>query len=400
MLSAHSCPVGQLGAKDTGGMSVYIRELARELGRRGHLVDIYTRIHNTSDPLIVELGTNARIIHLKAGHNRVIHKLEVYSCLPEFTRNLEGYRKDNSLQYDVIFSHYWLSGKVGTYLQHWWSVPHIVLFHTLGTMKNNTGIGKNEPAIRIGMEKELASNCHRIIATTAKEKEHLIRYHGTSPKRIGVVPCGVNLELFYPIDRRVARQQLGFTDEKLILFVGRIEPLKGIDCLLEALYYLQNGPRPRLLIIGGDKYSYGETQKLIGLSRQLQIEDSVTFIGMIPQDQMLYYYGAADACVVPSYYESFSLVALESLACGTPVVATDVGDLRSIIHDGETGYVVANNDPIELADKVALLVTQPDIHIQSIVMRASVSRFSWSNIAEEFIKECQMVLSNHLAPVT
>ena len=255
MLSVHSCPIGQLGAKDTGGMSVYIRELARELGKRGHLVDIYTRIHDPKDPQIVELGQNARLIHLRAGQDEVIHKLAVYSYLPEFAHNLENFRKDSGLQYDLTFSHYWLSGRVGAYLQQWWGVPHIILFHTLGTVKNSIGIGRDEPALRLEVERDLARNCDRIIATTEREKEHLMQCYGASPQRIGVIPCGVNLGLFQPIDKEMARQQLGFADEKLVLFVGRIEPLKGIDRLLEAVSSLQNGRRPRLVIIGGDKNS-------------------------------------------------------------------------------------------------------------------------------------------------
>ena len=400
MLSVHSCPIGQLGAKDTGGMSVYIRELARELGKRGHLVDVYTRIHAPKDPQIVELGQNARLIHLRAGQDEVIHKLAVYSYLPEFAHNLENFRKDSGLQYDLMFSHYWLSGRVGAYLQQGWGVPHIILFHTLGTVKNSIGIGRDEPALRLEVERDLARNCDHIIATTEREKEHLIQCYGASPQRIGVIPCGVNLGLFQPIDKEMARRQLGFADEKLVLFVGRIEPLKGIDRLLEAVSSLQNGRRPRLVIIGGDKNSHYEMRSLRELSRKLQIGDSVTFLGMIKQEQMPYFYSAADVCVVPSYYESFGLVALESLACGTPVVATDVGELKSIIRQGETGYIVADNHPLNLADKIELLLAGPDPDAQSVLsMRASVSRFDWPNIAAAIIGECQLVLSDYFAPV-
>jgi len=171
MLSVHSCPVGQLGARDTGGMSVCIRELARELGRRGHLVDIYTRIHDPKDPQIIELGEKARLIHLRAGKDEVLRKLAVYSYLSEFVHNLEDFRKYNGLQYDLVFSHYWLSGRVGEYLQRWWNVPHITMFHTLGAIKNAIGIGREEPKLRIEVERDLTRNCHRIIATTGKEKK-------------------------------------------------------------------------------------------------------------------------------------------------------------------------------------------------------------------------------------
>jgi D-inositol-3-phosphate glycosyltransferase len=401
MLSAHSCPVGKLGAKDTGGMSVYIRELAHELGKQGHSVDIYTRVHDPNDHQIYLLGQNARLIHLPAGRDDEIHKLTVYYHLPEFTDNLESFRKRNDLRYDLIFSHYWLSGLVGKSLQQWWNIPHITMFHTLGAVKNTIGVGEKEPERRIEVEKDLAQNCDYVIAPTAKEKEELTLHYGTSAKRIGVVPCGVNLEQFKPISKENARQRLGFGNGKIILFVGRIDPLKGIDKLIRAIPYLQNIQGLRLVIIGGGDHSQREIEQLQELVRNLNIQDSVTFVGLVKHGELPYFYSAADACVIPSYYESFGLVALESLACGTPVVATDVGNFRSIIRQGETGYVVADNAPHQLADKIGLLLSRPSTDIESALsIRASVSRFSWSNIAESIIKECQLVLTNYLVPIS
>ena len=401
MLSAHSCPVGKLGAKDTGGMSIYIRELAHELGKQGHLVDVYTRVHDPNDHPIYELGQNARLIHLTAGREEEIHKLAVYSHLPEFTHNLESFRKRNDLRYDLIFSHYWLSGLVGKYLQQWWNTPHITMFHTLGAVKNTIGIGEDEPELRIEAERDLAQNCHYVMAPTDKEKEELILHYGTLAERIGVVPCGVNLEQFKPTGKENARQRLGFGDGKIILFVGRIDPLKGVDKLIRAIPYLQNILGLRLMIIGGGEHSQREIEQLRKLVRNLNIQDSIAFVGLIKHGQLPYFYSAADACVIPSYCESFGLVALESLACGTPVVATDVGSFRSIIRQGETGYVVADNAPHHLADKIAMLLSRPSTDIESALsIRASVSRFRWSNIAEAIIKECQLVLTKYLAPIS
>ncbi len=401
MLSVHSCPVGNLGAKDTGGMSVYIREIARELGKQGHLVDIYTRVHDPGDPQVINLGQNARLIHLTAGEDDEISKLAVYPYLPEFTCNLENYRKHNGLHYDLVFSHYWLSGRVGKYLQQLWNVPHITMFHTLGAAKNTIGIGQGEPELRIETERDLTRNCHHIIASTDREKEYLVLHYGAVPERIGVVPCGVNLEQFKPVDKKAARQQLGFSDDKLILFVGRIEPLKGVEQLLKAMSYLQDIQGLRLVIIGGDENSQHEIEQLRKLSRDLHIQDSVTYLGLIKHERLPYFYSAADACVVPSYYESFGLVALESLACGTPVVATDVGDLKHVIRQGETGYVVIDNTPQYLANKIALLLLRPGHDTKSALsIRASVSRFGWQNIAEALVREFQLVLANRLAPVS
>ncbi|HUV75516.1 MAG TPA: glycosyltransferase [Dehalococcoidales bacterium] len=399
MLSAHSCPVKKLGAKDTGGMSVYVLELARELGKCGHLIDIYTRAHDPKDKQIYELGNNTRLIHLKAGKDGEMHKLAVYPHLPDFAGKLESFRKRNQLHYDLVYSHYWLSAWAGKFLQSWWNVPHIVMFHTLGAVKNAIGIGEGEPELRLETERYLARNCHRIVAATEREKEDLIRYYGASPETISVIPCGVNLSRFQPIDKETARQQLDLNgNRRNILFVGRIEPLKGIDKLLRAMTYLKNKHGFRLLIIGGDEHSQYEIDRLQQLSRELNIEDSVNFLGLIKQEKLPLYYGAADVCVIPSYYESFGLVALESLACGTPVVATDVGIAKKVIRQGETGYVVVDNSPHRLAQKIELLLSKPEVTTESIdLMRTSVADFDWSKIADKMVREYRGVLSGYSA---
>jgi D-inositol-3-phosphate glycosyltransferase len=396
IISAHSCPVGTLGTRDTGGMSVYIVELARELGKEGHLVDAYTRVHDPNDPQIVNLGVNARLIHIEAGEFEQIHKLAVYSYLPDFACNLEAFRKSNELQYDLVFSHYWLSAWVGEYLQRWWNVPHITMFHTLGAVKNAIGVGKGEPELRIKTEGELARSCHYVIAPTEREREELVRQYGTSPERTGVVPCGVNTELFRPVDREVARQEAGFGNGNNILFVGRIDPLKGIESLLRAVPYLRNRQNTKLTLVGGGEGNQRETERLKALSRELGIEDLVTFVSAVKQDRMPYYYSASDVCVIPSYYESFGLVALESLACGTPLVATDVGDMSNIIRQGETGYIVADNEPHRLAEKIDLVLDRSATGKYPVsLLRDSVSGFEWSNIAEAITGEFRRVLDNY-----
>jgi D-inositol-3-phosphate glycosyltransferase len=393
MLSAHSCPVGDLGAKDTGGMSVFIRELARELGRQGNFVDVYTRIHDPKDPISEELGEQARLIHLKAGKEAQINKMDVYSSLPEFISNLESYWKHNELRYDIVFSHYWLSGLVGKHLQQKWRIPLVMMYHTLGAVKNAVGVGENEPGLRIDSERDSIRECRRILVPTEREKKNIIRYYGAWPNKIGIVPCGVNLEQFRPVDRVTAREKLGVSDKKILLFIGRIDPLKGIDQLIRTLTYLQSFKGLELIIIGGDEYSLTELEKLKKLSVELEIQDSVLFLGMVRHDQLPYYYSAADVCIVPSYYESFGLVALEALACGTPVVATDVGEVRTIIRQGETGYVVPDNAPEKLATGIAHFLLKPNREDKSIqVNRASVSKYSWAHIADLVNKELHLAL--------
>jgi D-inositol-3-phosphate glycosyltransferase len=391
MLSAHSCPVGALGARDTGGMSVYIRELAREIGKQGHNVDVYTRVHDPSDPISEPLGEKTQLIHIKAGEEESINKLAVYSYLPEFCCHLEAYRKEHGYEYDLVFSHYWLSGWAGSYLTRWWQVPHVVMFHTLGAVKNAIGIGEDAPELRVVTERDSVRDCQRIIVATERERQELIKLYDAAPEKVGVVPCGVNLDMFRPIDRMEARRKLGIADEKVLLFVGRLDPLKGIDLALQAMPLLPDRRGLRLVIIGGDEHSQIEVDRLRGLAGALGIAGSVTFQGIVKHHRLPDFYSAADVCLVPSHYESFSLVALESLACGTPVVAADVGDLKNIIRQGETGFVVPENTPYRLAGAIALFLGKAPRDMETArFIRASVARFAWANIAAGVMEELKL----------
>jgi D-inositol-3-phosphate glycosyltransferase len=393
MISAHSCPVGELGAKDTGGMSVYIRELSKELGIRGNQVDVYTRIHDPRDPIMEELGSRVRLIHLKAGPEAKISKAEVFSAIPEFIDNLERLWRNEGLHYDIVFSHYWLSGLIGEHLQEKWLIPFIMMYHTLGAVKNVVAIGEAESEQRIISEKETIRKCRRILAPTEKEKQNIIKYYMASPNKIGITPCGVNLETFRPLDKASVRRKKGLVAEKILLFVGRIDPLKGIDQLLISIALLRSLKDFRLIIVGGDETSRGEVEKLKKLAGDLKIDHLVTFEGMVKHELLTDYYNAADVCVVPSYYESFGLVALEALACGTPVIATDVGDLSHIIRQGKNGYIVADNTPENLAEAINRFFSRPTLNRESISYnRESVSRFSWAFIAELINQELHRAL--------
>ncbi len=401
MLSTHSCPMGRLGGKDTGGMSVWIREVAGQVGKLGHSVDVFTRNKDRNELTITGLGQNARLVHLPAGNEGEIDKLALYTYLPDFADNVEDFRRDNDLHYDIILSHYWLSGRAGQMLQQWWDVPHIVMFHTLGAVKNTLTVGEEEPGLRLETEKDLVQDCSYIIAATPQEKKALIRYYDAKPEHVRVIPCGVNPQLFQPVEKLAAREHLGLNGDKVILFVGRIEPLKGIDQLLRALPLLPETQGVKLLVIGGDAYSHNEVERLKELAHTLRIETAVDFPGLVKQEQLPSYYSAADVCVSPSYYESFGLVPLESLACGTPVLATDVGAARNIIRDETVGYLVADNSPRRLADKIALILARPEVDaatVQSI--RASISRFSWEKTAKSLLKVCRRALVEHPALVS
>jgi D-inositol-3-phosphate glycosyltransferase len=392
MLSVHSSPLGELGTQDTGGMSVYIREVAEELGRRGHRVDIFTRLQDTRADRTVRLAEKVRLIHLRAGANGHLHKWALHPHLVDFWRDLEEFRAEHGIRYDLVHSHYWLSGLVGNWATGQWEVPHIILFHTLGVLKNMTVEAEREPDFRLAAERELVETCDRVLAPTTRERDYLTRYYGARPEKIGVVPCGVNLELFRPMDKKRARQQLGFApEEAVVLFVGRFAPLKGIERLLAAASQLQERHRLRLVIVGGNGYGTPESQRVRRFSEVSGIQEAVTLPGRVAQEQLPPYYSAADVLVVPSYYESFGLVALEALACGTPVVATDVGAMPGILREGVNGWVVPEGSPGALARGIDRVLGSARLFSGEII-RGSVLRFAWKHVAAAMIDQYQILL--------
>ena len=398
MLAVHSNPVGELGTQDTGGMSVYVRELARELGRLGHQVDIFTRRRDSREKATVDLFAHVRLIHLQAGSNGDVHKLALYPHLDEFCNELERFRLREGIHYDLIHSHYWLSGLVGNWARDRWGVPHLILFHTLGALKNRTVEPEREPELRISAEKQLVECCDRILASTKREKNDLVHFYGADPEDIAVVPCGVNLDLFRPLDKSKAREQLGLDPQgPLVLFVGRFAPLKGIERLLASMTCLRHHRRLRLVIVGGNGYDRPESVNLVRLSEELGIRDSVVFQGRIEHAKLPPFYSAADVLVVPSYYESFGLVALESLACGTPVVATRVGAMPDILRDGETGCVVPDGSPRSLAQGIDSVLNGCRARSADAI-RASVLKYGWAHIASAIVDEYRDVLRRACAP--
>lgn len=394
MLSIHSSPTGQLGTRDTGGMSVYIRELARALGSRGHTIDIFTRLNTHRQTVVETLYPNVRLIHLDAVGIRDISKSELFPYLQAFFRSLDEFRKNAGMLYDLIHSHYWLSGCIGRWAQKQWQIPHVLMFHTLGAVKNNRGIGRMESDQRISTEKDLANRCHRIVAPTHREKEHLIQYYDVAADRIGVVPCGVNLDLFRPMDKKDARRQLGLAPEDpMLLFVGRFDPSKGIDRLLSTMTHLKHREDLRLVIIGGDGDQSPEYRRLQTVTSELGIQNAVSFAGRVDQKDLPPYYSAADILVVSSYYESFGLVGLESLACGTPVVSTRVGVLEDLLKRNNIGHIVENATPRSLADGIEkILSVSPATRLQDEEIRSAVLRFRWPTVASAITDEYHRIL--------
>lgn len=386
MLSVHTCPLAALGGKETGGMNVYVRELSRELGRMGVAVDVFTRSQNSAVPRLVELGERARVIHVRAGPEAPLERAHVHAHLEEFLDGVEAWRARHGLAYDLIHAHYWLSGAVALGLRARWGVPVVQMFHTLGRLKNAAvrWPGEREPALRLREESRLAASVDRVVAATPFERRHLIRRCGLSPDRVVVVPCGVDTELFRPGLQEQARATLGLGPDPLVLYVGRIAPVKGLDTLLEAMARLPD-PRARLLVVGGeaDEPRDGHEARLRRHAAGLGLGERARFVGSQPQERLRAYYVAADVTVLPSYYESFGMVALEAMACGRPVVASRVGGLLTTVRHGVTGFLVPDGDSGALARCLTTVLADPALR-QRLGRQgvAWAARHRWPCVAE------------------
>ncbi len=387
-------------------MNVYVRDLSRELGQRGIAVDCFTRSQNPNIPRIsTRLGPNCRVIHLPAGPEIPYDKNSVVDHLPQFVRGALDLARREGLRYDVIHSHYWLSGLAARELRRVWGAPIIQMFHTLGHMKNSVASGPHEweAARRIEGEAEVMALADRLVAATPLERAQMVWLYGANASKMDVVPPGVDLDLFQPIPPKEAKHILGLPPERrIVLFVGRIEPLKGIDTLLRAMALVV----PEIpcwqddlsvVIIGGapgvgiEKVN-DELARLENLRAELGIQDLVTFQGAQDQDTLVYYYSAADMVVMPSHYESFGMVALEAMACGTPVVASKVGGLTYSVQDGQTGFLVPERDAEALAAKIRLLLCD-DVLRQALSLQAAQwsRNYGWPAISDQILELYQRV---------
>ncbi len=402
MLSIHTSPEAALGGKKTGGMNVYVREVAREMARRGILVDIYTRVSSPDEVgKVLELSPHHRLIYLPCGPAQSLDTTAIFLHLAQFKRELEAFVANENIRYDAIYSHYWLSGWVAIQLRQKWGVPVAQMFHTLGHMKNRiTDIRSNpDNDIRIRGEEEIVKRADRLIAATPAEYTQLLMLYRADRRKIDIVPPGVDLKRFSPGDSVQARHLIGMDEAcKLLLFVGRIEPLKAVDTIFDALAELRN-MRPELLeeicicIIGGDpQQADEEMQRLQALREMLDLEKQVKFLGAQSQEILPEFYRAAKALIMPSDYESFGMVALEAMACGTPVIASEVGGLAFLVQDGITGYHVPVREPSALAQRMIALLTDEAKQAQMGEAAHEIAKsYSWSKITDKLLETFTML---------
>jgi len=401
MISVHSSPIAQLGGKEAGGMNVYVRELSRELGRRGIGVDIFTRSQDAKAPTTVAIDRGVRVINLHTGPSAPYDKNWVLDYIPEFVSRVRCFADGQDLTYDLIHSHYWLSGEAALALRRSWGVPMVHMFHTLGAMKNQIARGAEERETnrRIASERGLIESADAIVAATSLDRAQMVWHYGSEAERVRVVPCGVDLRRFQPRDMDGARAALDLPPppHRLLLLVGRIEPLKGIDALIQAvalLFERRPGLRGALtaLVVGGhgarERSRWNaEQRRLDALRAELGIADAIRFVGARAQDQLPLFYAAADVVAMPSHYESFGMAALEGLACGRPVVATSAGGPAFVIEDGVSGLLTPPGNAGALADRLERLLADDQLRAQISTAAADrAQRFGWPAVACDILR--------------
>jgi len=391
ILSLHSCPYIVPGGRYTGGMNIYIRNLAGELSNRGHSVDIYTCSQdNCLQCGKGDLGKNISLMHVDNIDYNLITEATLENNIERITNSILL----NAPHYDLIYSHYWFSGLVGARLRSAWQAPHFTMFHTLGLLKNRAGLGELEPPYRIAGEMSVAQSADHIIASTPGEKQELVSRYKVSADKITVIPCGINNEMFRTVDKLYAKATTGLGPRKAILFVGRQDPLKGLDNILEAISLLDHRGDFQLVVIGDNSQYLDPIQMDLAIQPPGATNRNIVFIGSVPHKDMYLYYNAADFCVIPSYYESFSLVAMESLACGTPILATAVGEISDLAAICGSCRIIEDNSPASLARHMAAMLDSTGRKKADGISNL-LYNYSWSSITGRLLREFNKAVASN-----
>ncbi len=408
VLSVHTSPMDQPGGGDSGGMNVYIRSVAERLAAGGAMeVDLFTRCRGGADHDPPPPASGVRVISIKAGPCAAVPKSILPRYLPEFLGGVMRQASADGRRYDIVHSHYWLSGWVGRAMKELWGVPLVSSFHTLGKVKNYSLVRGEpaEPPERLAGEQRVIQAADRVLAATPVEAAQLVGLYRADPDHVRLVPPGIDHAIFRPTSRLAARERLHLTGLRLALYVGRLQPHKGPDVAIRTLAEavaldLDATADLQLAIVGGPSGGDGaEVARLMDLAVALGVNDRVMLFPPQPQERLADFYAAADALVVPSRSESFGLVALEAAACGTPVIAASVGGLRYVVDDGRTGFLVEGHDPAEHAAVLVRVLRDPALQTALGAEGARrAPRFTWDGTADAARRVYAEILNGSQAP--
>ncbi|RJO59511.1 glycosyltransferase family 1 protein [Candidatus Parcubacteria bacterium] len=416
LINVHCDPLEQLGSAEAGGQNVYVFHLAKALGKLGYHVDVFSRLNSRLKKERVRLTKHVQFIRLRAGHRHFIPKNRLGPLLPEFISNFLAWQKAKNAKYDLLHSHYWEAGWVTLQLKYILRLPQLHTFHSLGIMRYNALKGYREQSLntaeirhRISVEKEITQKANCIVSTSPYEREYLEKHYCCHPDKIRVVPCGVDLIRFKPVDRWQARKKIKASpDEKIILYTGRIEWRKGIGTLIIAVaklfkHHPELRKKVRLYIVGGNLGRRAEPEvrdeirRLKDVCREYKIRDRVEFTGAVQQERLHYYYSAANVCVIPSYYEPFGMVPLEAMACKVPVIASDTGGLPYSVRDGKSGILVPVRNPGAISNQLYKTLTDKEFSEKLVRGGRELVKttFSWKIIAKQVAHAYERVLEKN-----
>lgn len=410
LISDHGDPAAEIGKEEAGGQNVYVRQVGEALAKLGWQVDMFTRKTHPEDATIVHHAPHCRTIRLTAGPERFVHRDELFQYMPQFVEAFHKFQTKEGTNYPLVHSNYWMSAWVGLRLREQSNIQLIHTYHSLGAVKYQAIAQR--PAIaetRLAVERDILEQAACVVATSPQERDSL-RTLVSQEGRIEVIPCGTDIENFHIIPKTEARAKLGLTPhEAIVLYVGRFDPRKGIETLVRACAQLKNEQRIkepahsslRLVIVGGsdaDQADGRERQRIEQMVQELGLADCTLFPGQIGHDLLPLYYTAADVCVIPSHYEPFGLVAIEAMACGTPVVASDVGGLRFTVVPEETGLLAPPQDTVAFAEAIERILTD-EVWAMKLRKQASArvqQNFSWTGVAAQLSDLYRRLLAQSL----
>jgi len=401
LISDHADPAAAIGAEEAGGQNVYVRHVGENLATLGWQVDMFTRKVHPEDDDIVQHSPHCRTIRLKAGAETYIPRDRLFEHMPEFVKSFQSFQSSQGLHYPLIHTNYWLSAWVGKKKKKTSSVQLLHTYHSLGSGKYQSG--QNRPAsadLRLQIEQEILERANCIVATSPQEAQTL-RSLVSNYGRIEMIPCGTDTSNFRLMSKTDARNQLKLNlQDQIILYVGRFDPRKGIETLVQAFALLkeQGGKNLKLIIVGGSSPQMpdgAERVRIEEIVHKLGLHSEVIFAGQIGHDILPLYYTSADVCVIPSHYEPFGLVAIEAMACGTPVVASNVGGLKFTIIPEQTGLLVPPKDPVAFANSIHRILYD-ELWARKMRKQASANvnqRFTWGGVAIQLSELYRQVLA-------
>jgi D-inositol-3-phosphate glycosyltransferase len=388
LISDHADPAVAIGAEEAGGQNVYVRQVGEKLAALGWQVDMFTRKANADEPMIVQHSPYCRTIRLQAGPEQFIPRDRLFEYMPEFLESFQTWQTKQAISYPLIHTNYWLSAWIGLELKKQGQIQLVHTYHSLGAIKYRSV--SQHPAIaetRLGVEQQILEQANCIVATSPQEKDSL--RHLVSPLgHIEIIPCGTDTDNFHLMSKTEARAKLGLDlPEKIVLYVGRFDPRKGIETLVRSCQQLRSNYSGhfKLILVGGsspDRSDGEERARIEKIVQEVGLGEQTLFAGQIGHDRLPLYYAAADVCVIPSHYEPFGLVALEAMACGTIVVASDVGGLRFTILPEETGLLVPAKDIDAFANAIQRILSD-ELWARKLRRQASANvnqRFSWTGV--------------------